>query len=139
MVDDRNGFTITSRNSPSPSSSSPSSSSSSLTATTPTPIGNENGKPYVHCNSTSLCEALGSVRYILNDKTGTLTKNELCLREIWVADQKIEIMSISGDAESDGNGPSSHLSSAMTASSYRISKEELIKNAKQVSIVDERV
>ena len=51
-------------------------------------------------------------------------------------------MSISGNAENDGNdgnGPSSHLSSAMTASSYRISKEELVKNAKQVPIADERV
>lgn len=41
----------------------------------------------VHCNSTSLCETLGSVRFILNDKTGTLTRNELQLRQLWVNDR----------------------------------------------------
>ena len=38
----------------------------------------------MHCNSTSLCETLGSVRFILNDKTGTLTRNELQVRQLWV-------------------------------------------------------
>ena len=38
----------------------------------------------VHCNSMSLCETLGNVRFLLTDKTGTLTRNELVLREMAV-------------------------------------------------------
>ena len=45
----------------------------------------------IHCNMTSLCETLGSVRYILNDKTGTITRNELILRELWCNSGHISI------------------------------------------------
>ena len=48
-------------------------------------------------------------------------------------------MSISGNARKDENEPSSNLSSAMTTSSYRISKEELSKNAQNVTIANEHV
>ena len=44
-------------------------------------------KERVHCNSMSLCETLGNVRYLLTDKTGTLTRNELQLREVAVSDE----------------------------------------------------
>lgn len=44
-------------------------------------------KERVHCNSMSLCETLGSVRYLLTDKTGTLTRNELRLREVAVSEE----------------------------------------------------
>lgn len=43
----------------------------------------------MHCNSLSLCETLGHVSYILTDKTGTLTKNELVLRELNVEDEML--------------------------------------------------
>ena len=45
----------------------------------------------MHCNSLSLCETLGHVSYILTDKTGTLTKNELVLRELNVEDEMFMI------------------------------------------------
>ena len=51
----------------------------------------------IHCNSTSLCETLGSVRYILNDKTGTITRNELVLRELWCYSTHISIQSRNPD------------------------------------------
>lgn len=104
---------------------------------------------YVHCNSTSLCETLGSVRYILNDKTGTLTKNELRLRELWVADQKIDIV-MTDDMnkekekekneknEKNENGPS-HLAAAMETSVYGINREEVTKKARQVILPDNLV
>lgn len=41
----------------------------------------------VHCNSMSLCETLGNVRFLLTDKTGTLTRNELVLREMAVGEE----------------------------------------------------
>lgn len=40
----------------------------------------------VHCNSMALNEALGCVRFILTDKTGTLTQNRLVLKELCAAD-----------------------------------------------------
>lgn len=40
----------------------------------------------VHCNSMALNETLGAVRFILTDKTGTLTKNTLILRELHADD-----------------------------------------------------
>ena len=43
----------------------------------------------MHCNSLSLCETLGHVSYILTDKTGTLTTNELVLRELNVEDEML--------------------------------------------------
>ena len=51
----------------------------------------------IHCNSTSLCETLGSVRYILNDKTGTITRNELILRELWCYSAHVSIRPRSSD------------------------------------------
>ena len=41
----------------------------------------------VHCNSMSLCETLGNVHFLLTDKTGTLTRNELVLREMAVGEE----------------------------------------------------
>lgn len=38
----------------------------------------------VKVNSVNLLENLGEVDYIFSDKTGTLTKNELTLKEIYV-------------------------------------------------------
>ena len=97
---------------------------------------------YVHCNSTSLCETLGSVRYILNDKTGTLTKNELRLRELWVADQKIDILMTNEmkkeTEKKNENGPS-HLAAAMETSVYGMNREEVAKKAQQVTIPDNLV
>lgn len=40
----------------------------------------------VRCNSMALNETLGAVRFILTDKTGTLTKNTLILRELHADD-----------------------------------------------------
>ena len=40
----------------------------------------------VQCNSMALNETLGSVSFFLTDKTGTLTKNTLILRELHADD-----------------------------------------------------
>lgn len=45
-------------------------------------------KSRVACNSTVLCETLGNIRYLFTDKTGTLTKNELILREVIVGGEE---------------------------------------------------
>lgn len=47
-------------------------------------------KSRVACNSTVLCETLGNIRYLFTDKTGTLTKNELILRELIVGGEEYE-------------------------------------------------
>ena len=49
-------------------------------------------KSSVSCNSTVLCETLGSIRYMFTDKTGTLTKNELILRSLCIGDQMYSLL-----------------------------------------------
>ncbi|OAO16472.1 phospholipid-transporting atpase [Blastocystis sp. ATCC 50177/Nand II] len=51
----------------------------------------------VHCNSMSLCETLGNVRFLLTDKTGTLTRNELVLREMAVGEETLSIPPHAGE------------------------------------------
>ena len=38
-------------------------------------------------NNTSINEELGEVKYIMTDKTGTLTKNKMTLKGVFVADR----------------------------------------------------
>ena len=54
----------------------------------------------VHCHSMALNEALGCVRFILTDKTGTLTQNRLLLKELSLADRTFLFFSFSLSAES---------------------------------------
>ena len=44
-------------------------------------------KSRIGCNSLALCETLGNIRYMFTDKTGTLTNNELFLRELHTDDR----------------------------------------------------
>ena len=45
----------------------------------------------VHCNAMALHETLGCVRFVLTDKTGTLTKNKLILKEVVLAGKVLSI------------------------------------------------
>lgn len=43
---------------------------------------------YAHCRSTNLCQEIGQVTHIFADKTGTITRNEMELKVVALADQK---------------------------------------------------
>jgi P-type E1-E2 ATPase len=44
----------------------------------------KNKRQYCRVQNTSIIEELGNVEYVLSDKTGTLTSNEMVFKNIWV-------------------------------------------------------
>ena len=48
----------------------------------------------VLCKRLSIVETLGNVSVICTDKSGTLTKNQMTVREVWVARQKLQVSGV---------------------------------------------
>lgn len=47
-------------------------------------INNDKDMPGCQARNSSVCEDLGRIKYILSDKTGTLTKNEMEMRKVYI-------------------------------------------------------
>jgi phospholipid-translocating ATPase len=48
-------------------------------------INNDKDLPGCQARNSSVCEDLGRIKYILSDKTGTLTKNEMEMRKVFIS------------------------------------------------------
>lgn len=48
-------------------------------------INNDPDMPGCQARNSSVCEDLGRIKYILSDKTGTLTKNEMEMRKVFIS------------------------------------------------------